>query len=214
MPAEPQTPAYPGDDAYPSSTSWPGGGEWWRNTPAVTAIYGAGGALGIQHLEPILDAVIETLRAVLPGLVAAVNEASQDFDLDPVDPTSTIIPAGAVIPTSGLSIEVAVPDGGMATPSIDPPLQFDALDQVVVRIAYQVPEAEQLYRALLRYAACVIQALLQRSPDDQTGFGPGAVCDEVRYAYRNHDPEAPDYVKYSGSALVFFRIERVEAPVT
>jgi hypothetical protein len=161
----------------------------------------------VINTEPFLVEALASLKAGLPGQLAAIDALYTDFDLVPdFVPDADNYWTGVVRkPLKYPIVEVAVPDWTMTGFDINQ-MAADCSFPMFVSATLRVVEpaaqhSDKLYRLCMRYVRAILNTLLVPG-----AFGQGAVVNAVRGAYRQN-PETRDREEIIGAALVAFTLE-------
>jgi hypothetical protein len=158
----------------------------------------------LLHLEPFLDEALVTLKADLPGRIAALNTEFNDFELPVPDPEEGYgLGAAPVITAPYPYVEVAAPDWSMENFALDQ-IAADLSFQVIVRSMLDDPDADVLYRKTMRFSRCVLETMLQ-----EDAFGGGVTVGRVSGSYRV-DPRIGEQMMIVGASALQFELEDVE----
>lgn len=158
--------------------------------------------MAFLHLEPFLDQATVTLREGLGLRIDEINAGTVDFELEKPD-DDAYVPGGVDIVTKVPLVEIAAPDWEIVNPSLGQ-RDWDGNYTLMVRVWYQHPDFERLYRSLMRYGRALVEVLSQ--PD---ALGQHTVISQMRGAYRVN-PELNDRMEFEGGALVVCSFETVE----
>lgn len=163
----------------------------------------------MDHVEPLVDQAIATLKAGLPARVAALNAAATDFEITDV-PDQDYWPGGQ--PTLGRypAIEVSAFAGELFNLAVG---QAEADTDVEVAVVCWVAmddaiggDFSNLYRAATRYGRAILETLLV--PD---AFGAGVVVERASYRYAaNPTPGERELRELVCAAMLFFTLGDVE----
>jgi len=153
--------------------------------------------------EDITDAAIASLKAQLPAVLAVINAAHDDFEIEaPADHAYKA--GGDFLHESYPHIEVATPDEDFIEPDISLGSWIGG-PRVVVRATLQdftADGGEALYRKLQRLALAILRTLTYPG-----AFGPGITV--LRAAKRvRFDPEAGEHETVTGGVLCLFQLQR------
>lgn len=162
----------------------------------------------MQHVEPLVDQAIATLKAGLPARVAAAN-AGASFEITDVD-DQDYWPGGQPTLVRYPAIEVSAFAGELFNLSVG---QAEADTDVEMAVICWVAMTEQtggdfsnLYRAATRYGRAILETLLV--PD---AFGDGVVVERASYRYAaNPTPGERELRELVAAAMLFFTLGDVE----
>lgn len=159
----------------------------------------------VDDAEPLVDAAIAALRANLNGAITTINQAEQDFELDPVR-DDAYRPGGI----AGVSpfypfVEVTASDVLLSQPTNQQVAWNRSETTVIFAIWAQHADDETLYRSTLRYARALKQVISTAG-----AFGDEAWVERVRVSYRRN-PENRQTEQLTGFAIVAATVVTDEA---
>lgn len=157
----------------------------------------------MRHVEDYIDAGLASLRAQLPGRIAAVNAEKPDLRV-PTPDTDAYYPGGLSVFLKYPSVELAAPDWTLANPSLGQ-RAWDGNVTVTGRILMQHPEFDVLYRMVMRYGRCLVEVLSK-----QDALGTGVTVQQMRGFYRVN-PETGERDEFIAGALVVCTLDVTEA---
>lgn len=154
------------------------------------------------HLEPFIDAATDSLRKGLGARIDAINGETGDFDLEKPD-DDAYVPGGVAEVYKVPMVEIAAPDWNIGNPTVGQ-REWEGDYTLMVRVWYQHPDFNILYRSLMRYGRALVEVLSE--PD---ALGPHTVISSMRGAYRVN-PELSERIEFEGGALVVCEFQTVE----
>lgn len=140
--------------------------------------------INTDHVEPLVDACVATLRGALNDRIDAVNARHLDFELEHVD-VDAYHPGGLSSSVAVLwpFVEVSISDTAYVNASIGQAL-WDASARCYVAVWCRHPDDETLYRSMLRYGQAALSVLMERDT-----FGAEVYASQIAVRYRRN-PEA------------------------
>lgn len=154
----------------------------------------------IQHVEPLVDACIATLRAGLNDVIEAINSEHSDFALPLVD-LDAYAPGGRVkLPVRWPYVEISVPDSFLSQPTIQQVAWNREETTMVCAVWCRDVDDERLYRSAMRYG----RALLQVVSTNNT-FGENAYVEYARAHYRRN-PESGENEQLVACVVISARV--------
>lgn len=100
-------------------------------------------------------------------------------------------------------VEIASPDWEIVTPSLGQ-RDWDANYTMMVRLWYQHPVFDVLYRSLMRYGRCLVEVLAM-----EDALGGHTTVQRMRGSYRVN-PELNERIEFEGGALIILTFDTVE----
>lgn len=135
----------------------------------------------IEHVEPLVDACLASLRAGLNDVVDVINGDHSDFELPHVN-LDAYTPGGLARPaTFWPNVEVSAADNYLTLPTNQQVAWDRSETTMIIALHCRHVDDETLYRSAMRYG----QALLQVLSTNDT-FGTNARAERARTAYRRN----------------------------
>lgn len=135
----------------------------------------------IEHVEPLVDACLASLRAGLNDVIDIINSDHSDFELPLVD-LDAYTPGGlAQAAVVWPNVEVSAADSYLTLPTNQQVAWDRSETTMIVALHCRHVDDETLYRSAMRYG----QALLQVLSTNNT-FGENARVERARVAYRRN----------------------------
>jgi hypothetical protein len=164
----------------------------------------------VDHVEPLVDQAIATLKAGLPARIAAANAEASDFDI-PAIADQDYWAGGQTSLVRYPAIEVSAFAGELFNLSVSQAEADTDVQLAVIGWVAMTPETggdfSNLYRAATRYGRAILETLLV--PD---AFGAGVVVERASYRYAaNPTPGERQLEEIVCAAMLFFTLGDVEA---
>lgn len=149
-----------------------------------------------DHLEPVVDAALASLRADLNDTIDAVNSLYDDFAIAHVDPDA-YYPGGLNGPSILFPfVEVSASDEIVTVPTVRQVAWTVATMTLIVCVWTRHVDDETLYRSQLRYGQATASVLAQAD-----ALGTELATDTIRAAYRRN-PETDQTEQLLGAAII------------
>lgn len=164
--------------------------------------------LMLQHVEPLVDAAIASLRAGLNDVIDVINVEHADFELPYVGLDSYRAGGLAKASTVYPFVEVVASDSILSLPS-NMQVAYDRSETTMICAAWcRHVDDEVLYRSAMRYGQAVLQVL---STND--AFGTNARVERARASYRRNPETRQSEQLVAGVVIVVQVIVDDESPL-
>lgn len=155
----------------------------------------------IEHLEPLVDAAIASLRAGLNPALDTINAAHNDLEVERVR-DDAYAPGGLGTPAVVWPVvEVSASDVLGSGPTVQQAAWNRAESTMIVALWCRNVNDEALYRSQLRYGQALLQVLIAND-----AFGAESYVERWRASYRRRNPEQGPADQLEGFVVVVLQV--------